>query len=76
MYDQNLFYREVDTCSQVFASLKTLLTLLKILMSWSEPGHLYPKDKHTPDELLAQADKVNQVCFYGSCLGFQVFDLT
>lgn len=70
-FRKGAYLREVDTCSQVIASLKTLLTLLKILISWSEPGQLYPKDEHTPDELLAQADQVNQFCFYGSCLGFQ-----
>lgn len=43
-------------------------------MEWSEPGELFPAGDHSPQELLAKAESINQYCFYGRCLGFQVID--
>lgn len=34
---------------------------------------LFSSNEHTPQELLNQAESINQYCFYGRCLGFQVF---
>lgn len=54
------------------ASLGTCLQHLVTLIDWSESGNLFPDDKHSPAELLARAQNINQYCFYGRCLGFQV----
>ncbi|XP_046382868.1 hormone-sensitive lipase isoform X2 [Ischnura elegans] len=65
------YMREVESCSHVLASLGTCLQHLKTLISWSEDGSLFPKDSHSPKELLTRAENINQYCFYGRCLGFQ-----
>lgn len=33
---------------------------------------LYPLEQYNTQELLNSAQNVNQYCFYGRCLGFQV----
>ncbi|OXU23851.1 hypothetical protein TSAR_010329 [Trichomalopsis sarcophagae] len=68
--------REMEACSQLLASLSTCLGHMKTLYSWREPmedGHysLFPSEEHSPQELLNQAENINQYCFYGRCLGFQ-----
>ncbi|KAG8307188.1 hypothetical protein J6590_028462 [Homalodisca vitripennis] len=63
--------REVETCSQALSSLCVILTHLKTLISWSDPGCLFPKDERSPQELLTDSPGFNQICFYGTCLGFQ-----
>lgn len=70
-------YRELEACSQLLASLCTLLQYAKILYSWRESIEdgqysLFYTEGHSPQELLSQAENINQYCFYGRCLGFQV----
>lgn len=65
------YMREVEACSHLLASLVTCLAHLRQLMEWSEPGELFPAGDHSPQELLAKAESINQYCFYGRCLGFQ-----
>lgn len=65
------YMREVEACSHLLASLVTCLAHLHQLMEWSEPGELFPAGDHSPQELLAKAESINQYCFYGRCLGFQ-----
>ncbi|KAK3914126.1 Hormone-sensitive lipase [Frankliniella fusca] len=65
------YMREVEACSHLLASLVTCLTHLRQLMEWSEPGELFPSGDHSPQDLLAKAESINQYCFYGRCLGFQ-----
>lgn len=65
-------FREVESCGQLLASLGTCLHHLHTLLGWAPPGELFPTELHTPEELFAQADTINQYCFYGRCLGFQV----
>ncbi|XP_065352400.1 hormone-sensitive lipase [Cloeon dipterum] len=73
----NLFFRksgymkEVEACSHVLASLGTCLEHLVTYIDLSETGNLFPDDKHSPAELLAKTTNINQICFYGRCLGFQ-----
>lgn len=62
----------MEACSHVLASLGVCLQHLTTLVTWSEPGDLFPDEKHSPAELLARAQNINQYCFYGRCLGFQV----
>lgn len=40
----------------------------------SETGNLFPVKEHSPDEILQRSASINQVAFYGRCLGFQYFD--
>lgn len=65
------YMREVEACSHLLASLVTCLAHLRQLMEWSEPGELFPSGDHSPQDLLAKAESINQYCFYGRCLGFQ-----
>jgi hypothetical protein len=57
------------------ASLCTCLQHIKTLYLWQEPAedeHTLFRENHTAQELLNQAENINQYCFYGRCLGFQV----
>lgn len=65
-------FREIESCAHLFASLSSCFDHLVTLISWNNEGELFPKEDHTPEEILAQSDTINQYCFYGRCLGFQV----
>jgi hypothetical protein len=42
-------------------------------MSWTEDGSLFPKTHHSAIEVLtSDSSYINQYCFYGRCVGFQV----
>ncbi|KAJ0176026.1 hypothetical protein K1T71_008200 [Dendrolimus kikuchii] len=71
LFRKGHFVKEIEACSQLLASLGTCLHHLHTLLSWAPPGELFPTEPHTPEELFAQADTINQYCFYGRCLGFQ-----
>jgi hormone-sensitive lipase len=73
-FRKTIFMKEVEACSHVLASLGVCLQHLTTLISWSEPGNLFPDEKHSPIELLSRAHNINQYCFYGRCLGFQYCD--
>lgn len=75
-FSKSFHTKEIETCSQLLASLFTLLQHLQTLYSWSianenkEPS-LFASEDHGPQELLNQAEAVNQYCFYGRSIGFQ-----
>ncbi|XP_013192288.2 hormone-sensitive lipase [Amyelois transitella] len=71
LFRKGYFVKEIESCGQLLASLGTCLHHLHTLLSWSPPGDLFPTEPHSPEELFAQADTINQYCFYGRCLGFQ-----
>ncbi|XP_037293343.1 hormone-sensitive lipase isoform X2 [Manduca sexta] len=71
LFRKGHFVKEVESCGQLLASLGTCLHHLHTLLTWAPPGELFPTEPHTPEELFAQADTINQYCFYGRCLGFQ-----
>ncbi|CAG4953093.1 unnamed protein product [Colias eurytheme] len=71
LFRKGYFVKEVESCSQLLASLGTCLHHLHTLISWAEPGDLFPTEPHSPEELFSKADTINQYCFYGRCLGFQ-----
>ncbi|XP_072931144.1 hormone-sensitive lipase isoform X2 [Epargyreus clarus] len=71
LFRKGYFVKEIESCSQLLASLGTCLHHLQTLLSWAPPGELFPTEPHSPEELFAQADTINQYCFYGRCLGFQ-----
>ncbi|XP_041981178.1 hormone-sensitive lipase isoform X2 [Aricia agestis] len=71
LFRKGYFVKEVESCSQLLASLGTCLHHLQTLLSWGAPGELFPTEPHSPEELFSQADTINQYCFYGRCLGFQ-----
>ncbi|XP_045499576.1 hormone-sensitive lipase isoform X2 [Colias croceus] len=71
LFRKGYFVKEVESCSQLLASLGTCLQHLHTLISWAEPGDLFPTEPHSPEELFSKADTINQYCFYGRCLGFQ-----
>ncbi|XP_048483269.1 hormone-sensitive lipase isoform X2 [Plutella xylostella] len=71
LFRKGYFVREVESCGQLLASLGTCLHHLHTLLTWAPPGELFPSENHTPEELFATADTINQYCFYGRCLGFQ-----
>lgn len=73
-----LIPREIEACSQLLVSLQTFLQYLKILYSWSTEVmsdgklSLFILDRNA-QEFLNWAENINQYCFYGRCIGFQVF---
>ncbi|GBP41813.1 Hormone-sensitive lipase [Eumeta japonica] len=71
LFRKGHFVREIESCGQLLASLGTCMHHLHTLLSWAPPGQLFPLEPHSPEELFAQADAINQYCFYGRCLGFQ-----
>nr|XP_050862934.1 hormone-sensitive lipase isoform X1 [Vespula vulgaris]XP_050862935.1 hormone-sensitive lipase isoform X1 [Vespula vulgaris]XP_050862936.1 hormone-sensitive lipase isoform X1 [Vespula vulgaris] len=79
LFRKSYYMREIEACSQLLASLYTCLQYLKTLYSWSDRMKdgklsLFSSNEHTPQELLNQAESINQYCFYGRCLGFQFCD--
>ena len=65
--------REIDACLHLMASLSTCLEHLQTLLTWSNPGELFPRDDaDSSEELLKKAENINLYPFYGRCLGFQV----
>ena len=71
LFKKSHYIREIDAWSDVLSALATMLGHLETLRSWSEPGNLYPHDYHSPEDLLLQAEGINQFCFYGRCIAFQ-----
>lgn len=71
LFRKGYFVKEVESCGQLLASLGTCLHHLHTLLTWAQPGELFPSESHSPEELFSQADTINQYCFYGRCLGFQ-----
>lgn len=67
------FCREVESYSQIVASIGTCLSQLEVLMSWCPEDGLIPVFEHDPYEIYAQTSKINQYCFYGRHIGLQVF---
>lgn len=73
-----LIHREIEACSQLMVSLKTFLQYLKILYTWSTEVmsdgklSLFIMD-HSAQEFIHWTENINQYCFYGRCIGFQVF---
>lgn len=72
--------KEIEACSQLLASLYTCLQHLKTMYSWSTEVmsdgklSLFPLEQYSIQELLNNAEDINQYCFYGRCLGFQFCD--
>lgn len=64
--------RELEVCHQMLSGLFLIFENLIKLHEESETGDLYSKAQ-TQDNLISQTAKVlNQYCFYGRGLGFQV----
>ncbi|KAK0158168.1 hypothetical protein PV328_009204 [Microctonus aethiopoides] len=79
LFRKSHYMREVETCSQLAASLCTFLHHLKTLYSWSDLASdgkmsLFPSDDHSPVELLNKAENIDQYCFYGRCMALQFAD--
>lgn len=62
----------MESCSHLITTLDGCLKHLQTLLSWSEKGNLFVKEEHGPDELFTACGEINQHCFYGRNLGFQV----
>lgn len=50
---------------------------MKTLYSWRETTEegqysLFPSEELNPLDILSQTENINQYCFYGRCIGFQV----
>lgn len=69
------YLKEIAAYSEALDSLHVIMDYMALLMSWSDPGSLFPNEKHGCEDLLASQPKyINQYCFYGRCLGFQFCD--
>ncbi|XP_071566155.1 hormone-sensitive lipase isoform X2 [Temnothorax nylanderi] len=79
-FRKSYYMKEIEACSQLMASLHTCLQQLKLMYSWStevlDDGKLslFPLEQYSIQELLNNAENINQYCFYGRCLGFQFCD--
>ena len=71
IFHEFIFFREIEACNHLLASLCTFLVHLIEQHKNSEKGDLFVKGDHKPADLLAMADCMNQYCFYGRNLGFQ-----
>ncbi|XP_033232111.1 hormone-sensitive lipase [Belonocnema kinseyi] len=76
LFSKNFYMKEIEVCAQLLASLFTCLQHLRTLYSWSQGNGKEPSlfSNHSPQELLNQAEAVNQYCFYGRAIGFQFCD--
>ncbi|KAL7292247.1 hypothetical protein TKK_0014193 [Trichogramma kaykai] len=79
LFRKSNYMKEIEAYSQLLASLGTCLQHMKTLYSWREQTEdgsysLFPSDEHSPQELLNQAENINQYCFYGRCIAFQFCD--
>lgn len=72
----NIVFREIESCAHLFASLDACFSHLEKLVTVSEKGDLFPKDDYPQEEILLSSENINQYCFYGRCLGFQVRIIT
>lgn len=72
MYNIYFHFRDVESCSHLLTSLDICLQHLETLLTWSDEGNLFVREEHTPEELLTKCGEINQHCFYGRHLGFQV----
>lgn len=64
--------REVESCSQVYASLSACFQLLQFLKASADPGHLFLDKIDIINDLQQCIDKVNITPFFGRLIGFQV----
>lgn len=77
LFRKTYYMREIEAYSQLLASLCTCLQHIKILYSKSKQNEeysLFLSDEYDAQEILSQAENINQYCFYGRCLGFQFCD--
>lgn len=68
-------FREVESCAHLFASLGTCMNIVEDIKDICTNDELFPNEHMTIEEqltLLGHIDKIDQYCFYGRCLGFQV----
>ncbi|KRT79495.1 hypothetical protein AMK59_6970 [Oryctes borbonicus] len=75
LFRKAFFTKEVESCAHLFASLSTCLSIAEIIKDNCPSGELFPNEKMSNEEqltLLGHMGKVDQYCFYGRCLGFQV----
>ncbi|XP_012533531.1 hormone-sensitive lipase isoform X2 [Monomorium pharaonis] len=79
-FRKSYYMKEMEACSQLLASLYTCLQQLKMMYSWSTEVmndgklSLFPLEQYSIQDLLNNAENINQYCFYGRCLGFQFCD--
>ncbi|XP_044730297.1 hormone-sensitive lipase [Chrysoperla carnea] len=71
LFRKSVYVKEIESCSHLLASLQQCLEYLRTLSKWSSVGELFPRENHTPYDLLSTQTHINQYCFYGRCLGFQ-----
>ena len=73
------YCREIDAYVSVLGQLRACLYYLQKLVSYCEPGALFADQDTLPPEtykiaeyLMMEVETLNQECFYGRVLGFQV----
>lgn len=64
--------REIEACNGLLASLCSGFGEALKLRTRCDRGQLIPDGTHKADQLFKMADELNQISFYGRCVGFQV----
>ncbi|KAJ8966873.1 hypothetical protein NQ314_003267 [Rhamnusium bicolor] len=72
LFRKNTLTKDVESSSHLLTSLNGCLIHLETLLTWSDKGNLFATEEHTPEELLTTCGEINQHCFYGRNLGFQL----
>lgn len=65
-------FREVDVCNQMLENLLIIAEGLIGMHKIADRGMLYAKSCHHDNIITRAAKVINQECFYGRSLGFQV----
>lgn len=75
LFRKGIYMKEIESCNHLLASLVQCLTHLLTIYGWCDKGSLFPREEgHTTEELLKDAEAINQYCFYGRALGFQFYE--
>jgi hormone-sensitive lipase len=76
LFRSSHYCRELEAYVTTLGQLRACLVYVKKLPEWSEEGSLFANEDRlmdqTADELMMEVESLNQECFYGRCLGFQV----
>lgn len=69
---QTCVHREIEVCSQMIESLLQIGVGLIEVHKIADSGKLYAKNCHHDNIITRAAKVINQECFYGRAVGFQV----
>ena len=76
LFRSSHYIKELESYVMVLGQLRDVLRYARKLMNYSPKGQLWPSEKlldtAVADEIQMEMDMIDQECFYGRALGFQV----